>query len=68
MNSGILLGLEILGGVILLFALVLALSHAFKYDLFYDKSLGEEDEGGDLTIKKSTNQSDDDDIIHRPSI
>jgi len=66
MNSIILLVLELLGGIILLAALVLALSRAFKYDLFYDDKLGKKDEGADLTTK--SNDKDDDDIIHFPSI
>lgn len=65
MSSGILLGLEILGGVILLFALVVALTPAFKYDLFYDSKLGEEDKGDDLT---KTNKDDDKDRINHQSI
>ena len=66
MNSIILLVLELLGGFILLAALVLALSREFKYDLFYDDKLGKKDEGADLTTK--SNDKDDDDIIHFPSI
>lgn len=65
MNSIILLVLEILIGIILLVALVWALSRAFKYDLFYDSKLGEEDMGDDLT---KTNKDDDKESINHQSI
>ncbi|MDR3652429.1 MAG: hypothetical protein P4L34_05590 [Paludibacter sp.] len=67
MNSTILLGLEILGGIVLLAVLVFALSKAFKYDLFYDSKLGNEDEGADLTTKKE-NTTKDDEIKNHSSI
>jgi hypothetical protein len=60
MSSSILLGLEILGGIVLLAVLVFTLSKAFKYDLFYDTKLGNEDEGADLTTKRDNTIKDDD--------
>ena len=60
MNSSILLGLEILVGIVLLGVLVFALSKAFQYDLFYDNKLGKEDEGADLTTKRDNTIKDDD--------
>ena len=54
--------LQLLGGLVLLFAGGLLFAHMSGYDEYYDKMLYDDDDK-DLTIKN--NNTDNDDDIHR---
>ena len=54
--------LQLLGGLVLLFAGGLLFAHMSGYDEYYDKMLYDDDDK-DLTIKNNNTDSDDD--IHR---